>query len=268
MAVDEAILHAVADGAVPPTLRFFGWEPPCLSLGYAQSAGDVDRARMAGLGWDLVRRPTGGRAILHTDELTYSVVAPVTEPRATGGRGGVVESYRRLSAGLLAGLQMLSVPAEALSDPPKPEGMSEAERAAVCFEVPSHYEITAGGKKLIGSAQVRKRGAVLQHGSLPLGGDLGRICDGLRFTAEAEREAAKARMRARATTVEAALGEVAEVPVRSVVSWSQAARALAAGFASALTLQLVQSELTNGEVERAESLRREKYASDEWTLKV
>ena len=74
MAVDEAILLAVAEGASPPTLRFFDWTPPCLSLGYSQPAAEVDRSQLARLGYGLVRRPTGGRAILHTDELTYSVI--------------------------------------------------------------------------------------------------------------------------------------------------------------------------------------------------
>ncbi|MBP8975043.1 MAG: hypothetical protein KBH93_14345, partial [Anaerolineae bacterium] len=97
MAVDQAIMEAVAAGRVPPTLRFFAWTPPCLSLGYTQPVADVDRARLAARGWDLVRRMTGGRAILHTDELTYSVALPATDPVVAGG---VVESYRRLSAAL------------------------------------------------------------------------------------------------------------------------------------------------------------------------
>ena len=106
MAVDEAILQANAAGSRLPTLRFFGWTPPCLSLGYGQRAADVDLQRLAALGYDLVRRPTGGRAILHTDELTYSVIAPRDEPRVSGG---VLESYQQLSAGLLAGLHHLGL---------------------------------------------------------------------------------------------------------------------------------------------------------------
>ena len=99
MAIDEAILDAVTAGQSPPTLRFFGWTPPCLSLGYSQPAGDVDRAACAQRGWAIVRRQTGGQAILHVDELTYSVCAPLDEPRVVGG---IVESYGRLAAGLLA----------------------------------------------------------------------------------------------------------------------------------------------------------------------
>src|SRR5512136_318873 len=107
MAIDEAILRAVATELVPPTLRFYTWQPACLSLGQAQSFHDVNWEACAARGHHVVRRPTGGRAILHTDELTYSVTAPETEPRVAGG---IVESYRRLSEGLLEGLRLMKVP--------------------------------------------------------------------------------------------------------------------------------------------------------------
>ena len=104
MAIDEAILYALADGVGRPTLRFYQWDPPCLSLGYNQPCAEVDELACSHLGYTWVRRPTGGRAILHTDELTYSLVVPGTETRVAGG---VVESYRQLSLGLLAGLRSL-----------------------------------------------------------------------------------------------------------------------------------------------------------------
>ena len=106
MAVDEAILRMVAAGQVPPTLRFYAWEPACLSLGRAQPLADADLEALQAAGFDLVRRPTGGRGILHADELTYSVIAPQVEPRVAGG---IMESYRRLSAGLMRGLEWLGV---------------------------------------------------------------------------------------------------------------------------------------------------------------
>jgi len=88
MAVDESILEHTQSkrGASLPTLRLYAWDPACLSLGHAQPFADVDRARLNGRGWDVVRRPTGGRAILHTDELTYSVTGRVQEPWLAGGR--------------------------------------------------------------------------------------------------------------------------------------------------------------------------------------
>ena len=99
MALDEAILEGVGKKEVLPTLRLYAWQPACLSLGYAQSAKDVDQDQLHTCGWDLVRRPTGGRAILHTDELTYSVIAPLHEPRVYGN---ILESYRHLSMALLS----------------------------------------------------------------------------------------------------------------------------------------------------------------------
>ena len=110
MAIDEAILEATAAGSLAPTLRLYAWEPPTLSLGHAQPAADCDCEALRRLGWGLVRRPTGGRAILHTDELTYSVVAAESHPLM---QGGVLESYRRLSRGLLSGLRILGVDAAA-----------------------------------------------------------------------------------------------------------------------------------------------------------
>src|SRR5918996_1504052 len=195
MALDEAILeHAQAGrGASLPTLRLYAWAPACLSLGHAQPFTDVDSARLEERGWEVVRRATGGRAILHTDELTYSVIAPTDEPRVAGS---VLESYNRLAQALLLGVQILGVPVE----------MSEVAQNnilrnnPVCFEVPSSYEITVNGKKLIGSAQARKKEGVLQHGSLPLTGDLSRICQALVFENELARQAAAQRLLNSATT--------------------------------------------------------------------
>jgi lipoate-protein ligase A len=259
MAIDEAVLVALAEGASSPTLRFYAWTPPCLSLGYSQTVADVDRARLTQLGWDLVRRATGGRAILHTDELTYSVVAPLDEPRV---RGGVVESYQQLSAGLLRGLAILglNVQADRQYDPAEPN----SAKGPVCFEVPSNYEITAGiagqTRKLLGSAQVRKRGVVLQHGTLPLHGDIGRICDALVFETEQERRRVRARVATRATTVAYLIGRK--------VSWQDAAGTMTRGFAEALNLDLRPAPLTPAEESQAATLRAERYATPEWTNKV
>jgi lipoate-protein ligase A len=259
MAVDEAILLAVAEGSSPPTLRFFAWQPPCLSLGYAQPAAEADCARLDRLGYGLVRRPTGGRAILHTDELTYSVIAPMDEPRVLGG---VVESYQQLSAGLMRGLERLGLAARA--DRTYAQGAPGGAPGPVCFEVPSNYEITVGGgehpRKLLGSAQVRKQGVVLQHGTLPLTGDLGRIVDALVLDTDETRQHIRQRVYARAATLAEALGR--EVP------WTEAAEALAQGFAQALNLDLVPGSLTDREHELAAQLRRDRYASDAWTRRV
>jgi len=254
MAVDEAILLAVAAGEAPPTVRFFAWQPPCLSLGFSQPQADVDLDRLQALGWGLVRRPTGGRAILHTDELTYSVIAPSAEPRVAGA---VVESYRHLSEGLLRGLELLGMCARADKTYAVPD---RDAKGAVCFEMPSNYEITVADKKLLGSAQTRKLGMVLQHGTLPLCGDISRICEVLRFESEELRQLARARVAERATTVEAVGGRP--------VTWLEAARALAQGFSEKLNLTLDETELTAGELTAAAQLRAEKYVSAAWNGRI
>jgi lipoate-protein ligase A len=252
MAVDEAIVTAVVEGASPPTLRFYAWSPPCLSLGRSQPLADVDQAACRSHGVDIVRRPTGGRAILHTDELTYSLSLLQSDPRA---QGGVLESYRRLSEGLLAGLQHLGVPAIQAVGERKPS----AELTAICFETPSDYEITAGGRKLVGSAQWRARGGVLQHGTLPLCGDLARIVTCLELP-RSEREAQGQDLVQRATTLGRLLGRT--------VPFDEAAHALAVGLGHALNVTLETGRLTAHENALAAEVRRRRYAFPDWTSRT
>jgi lipoyl(octanoyl) transferase len=255
MAIDESILeHTQAGhGASLPTLRLYAWNPACLSLGHAQPFTDVDSARLNERGWDVVRRPTGGRAILHTDELTYSVTGSAQEPLLAGG---VLESYNRIAQALLLAVKNLGLPVEMKAGKTNDHTLPNP----VCFEVPSTYEITIAGKKLIGSAQARKKEGVLQHGSLPLTGDLTRICQALVFENEAARAAASKRLLARATTMESALG-------RSV-SWEAAAQAFIQAFETRLGLRFEKGELSESEIRRADELVREKYNHPAWTERV
>lgn len=246
--------EAVAAGSAPPTLRLYAWHPPCLSLGFAQPAAQIDHARAASLGWDVVRRPTGGRAILHTDELTYAIVLPESDPLVAGG---VLESYHRLSQGIVAGLQLLGLQVDV--QPGIPLSQAERERP-VCFEAPSAYEIIWQGRKVAGSAQVRRRQTVLQHGTIPLGGDITRICLGLAYESEAARQEAREQLRARATTVSDLLGRT--------LTWDDAAQALSQGMSSALGIELQAGGLSAAEQERRDALQRDTYASDAWTQRV
>jgi len=253
MALDESILEHIGRGESIPTLRLYSWDPACLSLGHAQPFADVDVERLQQRGWEVVRRLTGGRAILHTDELTYSVIAPNEEPRVLGS---VLESYNRLAQALLLAVKELDLPVE------MKEGKAENGTTPnpVCFEVPSTYEITVNGKKLIGSAQARKREGVLQHGSLPLTGDLARICQALKFENEPARESASQRLLARAATVESALGRE--------VSWETAARAFIHAFEAQLGLSLQRGELSPSESRRTDELVKEKYDHPSWMERV
>jgi lipoate-protein ligase A len=247
MAVDESLLEETAAGRSLPTLRLYAWEPPTLSLGFAQPAGDADREALRRMGWGIVRRPTGGRAILHTDELTYSVTAPESHSLM---QGGVLQSYRRLSLGLLAGLQTLGADVRADSG-----GRSRSAGNPVCFEIPSQYEISAGWRKLIGSAQARRLGGVLQHGALPLGGDLARILQVL-----SKPETTPERIRRRAATLGELLGRE--------VSWREAADAVVRGIAATFGIEFVLEELSEKEKTRAGELARVKYGTEQWTNRI
>jgi lipoate-protein ligase A len=255
MAVDEAILQAVGNGHMMPTLRLYSWKPACLSVGYAQPIGDVDIQRLKHHHWDIVRRLTGGRAILHTDELTYAVVGPQDDPHLAGG---VLESYRRLSKALMAALLNLGLPVKALPHP-TPD-VNNRTKDPVCFEVPSNYEITSDGKKLVGSAQARKRDGVLQHGSLPLFGDLTRITQILTFPNEHQRQIASDRLLQRATTLESVL--------HRVVSWEEAAESLIKAFSDTMQIKFEVTQLTTTEIKYAEKLEKEKYAHSSWTERI
>ena len=252
MALDEAILEAVGAGDSAPTLRLYAWNPPCLSLGFAQAITDVDQKRLSEQGWDIVRRPTGGRAILHTDELTYSILAPADHPHL---KGDVLSSYRYLSTGLIKGLELMGVETEV--QPSKHPTKADNIDDPVCFVASSAYEITHGGKKLLGSAQTRRKNSILQHGTLPLTGDIARICTVLVYVDEPARRQAARQVLERATTLEHASTRI--------VSWDEAARAMVDGFASALGIEFTETPATSAELRRAEVLASERYQNPAWT---
>jgi lipoyl(octanoyl) transferase len=251
MALDEALQISVGSHQEKPALRLFSWEPPCVSLGYAQPISDIDLNTLNTFGYGIVRRPTGGRAVLHIDELTYSVIAPDEEPRV---KGSIIESYRRLADALLHALHLLGIDAKADNEYVLPQGAQK--NAPVCFDVPSNYEIVVGEKKIIGSAQARRHHAVLQHGSLPLYGDITRIVDVMAFPDEAKREKVRARLQEHAVNVSAVL--------ERQISWQTAANAFAQAFSETLNIQLIACQPTEEEVKQAELLHKEKYGTKTW----
>jgi lipoate-protein ligase A len=253
MGIDEAILESVTNGEAPATLRLYRWQPPTLSLGFAQPAADVDMHVVKDRGWGLVRRPTGGRAILHTDELTYALIAPAASRHVSGG---VLASYQHLSQGLRRGLQLLGLEVEVRSE----ETMSAAQRAnPVCFEVPSAYELMVAGKKVIGSAQLRRQGGVLQHGTFPLTGDIRRICQALHFDDPVSQAEAGERVAARAATASQLVGRE--------VTWDEAAGAFRRGLEDGLGIEFEPADLIDAERQRAAELAR-RHRSKEWVFRV
>jgi len=255
MAVDEAVMWAHREGLVPPTLRFYTWRPATLTIGYFQSLHrEVDVPAVRRAGYDLVRRLTGGRAVLHADEITYSVII-----RQELLPGSVLATYRLLSRGLVMGLQALGVPAEVVAA----RAQGGRGSTAACFDAPARYELTAGGKKLVGSAQTRRRGVLLQHGSIPFTFDLDQVnllLPGREGVDVARWRAALRRTLARKAT---SIGEF----VQPRPSFTETLQALVQGFANALELELEAVPLTPAEWEHAERLAREKYSTEEWNAR-
>ena len=256
MAVDEAIAEAVGHGQVPPTLRFYGWQPPCLSVGRFQAvAGAVDENECRVNGFDLVRRPTGGRAILHDTparELTYSLAIPQRDLRVAGD---VPASYQAISAALVRGLAQLGVTAQLA--PARESPLHSA--TAACFDQPSDYEVLADGRKLVGSAQARSGGVLLQHGTVLLDVNLAAWVAVLRTPTGLTPATFQTHLADRLTSLHQLLGRP--------VAFDEAADALRAGFREAFRVALAPGALTETERKRAEVLCRQKYAADSWTFR-
>lgn len=246
MAVDEALLEAVSRGRARPTLRFYQWAPACLSLGYFQPFAAVDAQACRAHGVQIVRRPTGGRAILHHQELTYSITLPVS---ALGSETGVLQSYYRLSLGLIEGLRRLGV--KTTLSPSLP---LRAAHGPACFDQPSDHEILLGGRKLVGSAQVRRDGSLLQHGSVLFQPQVDELLRCLRL---APPDAARQRT--------AMAGGVAGLDQAGTFTPREVGEALAAGMAAAFGVRLEAGSLTRDERAAASRLEREKYRTAAWT---
>jgi lipoate-protein ligase A len=242
MAADEAVAHAVGEGRVPPTMRFYDWSRPTVSLGRLQrSAGAVDLPACRRLEIDIVRRPTGGRAVLHARELTYSVAAPLD---GAWGSLSVAESFCRVGHALVAGLRRLGV-AATIGD-----GKSERSepRTDICFQSRRMPAILVSGKKLIGSAQRRWRRSLLQHGSILL-----------EFDAVMQRAVFPAwRDSAAVVWLGAVLGEI---PRREILE-----AALMAGWTETMDTRCEPGRLLAAERREAEELARTRYREGAWTF--
>ncbi|BCU81458.1 octanoyltransferase LipM [Polycladomyces abyssicola] len=258
MAVDEAILIAHSEGKAPPTIRFYGWNPPTLSIGYFQRVEkevDLDRLRERGLGF--VRRPTGGRAVLHDRELTYSIIVSESYP---GIPRSVTQSYRVFSNGLLEGFRQLGLQADmvSLADESEKERFASMGSAA-CFDSPSWYELVVEGRKVAGSAQTRQRGVILQHGSILLDLDVDLLFDVLRFPSERVKERMKAGFLEKAV----AINHLRENPV----TMEEALEAFTRGFEKGMGIRLSPGELSAYEETLVQQLVETRYGRDEWNLK-
>ncbi|MEO8289277.1 MAG: biotin/lipoate A/B protein ligase family protein [Chloroflexota bacterium] len=271
MALDEALLESVIAGGMP-VVRFYTWRPATLSLGVNQPVGEIQPDECARRGFTLVRRLTGGRAVLHQHELTYSVIARENDPRVSGG---VIESYRKISAALVDGLCSLGVdvslaePSRALyramsasrrqADAGSDTG-GEGSHGAVCFDTASAYEITASGRKLVGSAQARRGGAILQHGSILLDIDWDAWVSVFSYATEEGKQRAYTKLPSRMTSLKHEFGRV--------VAPEEVQQALVRGFERNLKVELIPSLPSEAEEAHAQQLLREKYSTEAWTNKT
>jgi lipoate-protein ligase A len=246
MAIDEAILDEHIEGGIPPTLRVYQWDPPALSLGYNQSiVHDVDVAKCQEAGVEVVRRITGGGAVLHAQELTYSVVSAVND----GIPESVAGSYRLLSQGLIASYKILGLDVEL-----KP-GRNKT-RSAACFSLATLADLTHRGRKLAGSAQARRRNALLQHGSLPIQSHADILFSVLKFSSEASRHTARSAFTKRMLV----LGEI----IGRDIDMQELKDGLRKGFTQALGIRFCDDGLTAAEIRRSHALAAEKYGTDAW----
>lgn len=226
METDEAMARQLAAGVIGPSLRFYGWRPWALSLGFHQESSDVDGAALARAGIGLVRRPTGGKAILHARELTYCVVLPIEKesPR---------EIYRFINERLIAGLRRLGIEASLSSRDDDFRRLYQDPASLPCFSSSARSEVLVGGKKLVGSAQ-RKLGAViLQHGSILIGPEHRRIAEFLAPHLQVARCEIDRDLREKTTEIETILGREC--------SYGEVAAAIREGFALAPDMTLVDA---------------------------
>ncbi|MCX6600077.1 MAG: hypothetical protein NT025_00755 [bacterium] len=198
MAEDKTLLEKAERGELEPTLRFYEWSQPTVSLGFHQPEQvlDGERLRAARMPW--VRRPTGGAAVLHSEELTYAIVIP-----NVAGAGASARVQELVSRAIALGLRDIGVEADADS---RGEPLTALPNRSSCFVRTSRWEVTARGRKIVGSAQRRLTRAILQHGSILTGDDHLRITDFLRVSNEAERETLRRKLAEKATSVAAELG--------------------------------------------------------------
>jgi lipoate-protein ligase A len=238
MGIDEAVLDGVAEGRSPPTLRLYRWSPAAVTIGYFQGMREeVDLEACAAAGVDAVRRQTGGGAVFHDAEITYSLILPEGGPLSPPD---ILESYRLICAGIVAGLGRLGV---------------EAEFAPI-------NDIVSGGRKLSGNAQTRRRGCLLQHGTVLLDVDVETMFSLLLVPREKLKGKLIEDVKARVASLRSLLGREP--------SYEEAAAALAEGFRAAwqgFGVEFERGELSLVEEAAARDLARDKYSSAAWNMK-
>ncbi|MCD8842935.1 biotin/lipoate A/B protein ligase family protein [Staphylococcus gallinarum] len=257
MALDEALLNFVSRGEIDPVIRFYTWNPATLSVGYFQRLTkeiDIDKVKEKGYG--MVRRQTGGRGVLHDKELTYSVIVPESHPEMPST---ITEAYRVISEGLLQGYKELGLDAYfAIPRSKEERDKLKQPRSAVCFDAPSWYELVVEGRKIAGSAQVRQKGVILQHGSLLQDVDVDDLFDMFIFKNERLKEKMKKAFLDKAV----ALNDISD----KKITIAEMEVAFEKGFKKGLNVDFKPLTLTEAQHAEVNELI-EKYKSDDWNYR-
>ncbi|MDE3057369.1 MAG: lipoate--protein ligase family protein [Bacteroidota bacterium] len=232
MQFDVALATNLLEKGGMPVLRVYGWEPYAISLGYHQRRHDFDETKCRDMGIDIVRRPTGGRAILHADELTYCVVME-------SERKNISESYREISRALERGLRILGADVEYVSSQPNFSSLYRQQTSLPCFTSSARYEIRHNGKKLVGSAQRRYssngREVILQHGSILLGSAHRRLSELLKVESLEIQAIIEHELESKTTDLSEVLGRT--------VTFEETAYAVKTGFESEWEIGFIESEV-------------------------
>lgn len=257
MALDEALLNWHSNGEIPPVVRFYGWNPATLSIGYFQRAEkEINIAEVKRQELGFIRRPTGGRAVLHEHELTYSVIVNEEYPDMPKN---VTEAYRVISEGILMGFRNLGLDAYfAVPSTEKEKAALKEPRTSVCFDAPSWYELVVEGRKVAGSAQTRQKGVILQHGSILLDMDDEKLFSLFNFTNERVKERMMKSFKNKAVAIN-------DLHTRKI-SLDEAKDAFHKGFATGLNINLEPLVLTKDQEKEVTNLAQDKYAADEWNF--
>ncbi|WP_436851527.1 lipoate--protein ligase family protein [Staphylococcus gallinarum] len=257
MALDEALLNFVSRGEIDPVIRFYTWNPATLSVGYFQRLTkeiDIDKVKEKGYG--MVRRQTGGRGVLHDKELTYSVIVPESHSEMPST---ITEAYRVISEGLLQGYKELGLDAYfAIPRSKEERDKLKQPRSAVCFDAPSWYELVVEGRKIAGSAQVRQKGVILQHGSLLQDVDVDDLFDMFIFKNERLKEKMKKAFLDKAV----ALNDISD----KKITIAEMEVAFEKGFKKGLNVDFKPLTLTEAQQAEVNELI-EKYKSDDWNYR-
>ena len=253
MAIDEAIMIAHKEGRVKPTLRFYTWDPACITIGYFQKLEDeIDLEKCMELNVDCVRRITGGRAVLHENELTYSVIVSEDNDLMDSS---ISKSYKFISEALVKGLNLSGIYTDELN---KGEKIGRENLSAACFNAHASYEISINKKKVVGSAQSRKDGVILQHGSIILDFDVNKLFEIIKTESVEKKE------RLINFTARKASGIENETNIKLEVD--ELEKNLIQGIKEHFNVEFIEEGLTEYECNIAKNLY-EKFRSDEYNKK-